>query len=259
MSNNYQIIAPLALKMELSSGINAQLLPLLHQAVNEIAQATAQQWIEAAHRAKLWSGERDAYAKSISYRMTGDFSAVVESSYKGAAEIETGRPPRDLKKMLNTSLKVRVTTKGTRYLVIPFRHNTPGSSAHAQPMPKAVFKQAKLLTASRVTSQGQRQSGTGAWNLKTKSPATVATRKTNWGDRLLGANVPKNQQGMVRMDTSTGKQKSSTYLTFRIMSEKSSGWIIPAQPGQFIAKGVADDMRPKAEAALTEAVKRSLG
>jgi len=58
--------------------------------------------------------------------------------------------------------------------------------------------------------------------------------KYSWGQRL-GA-------GMVRMDTSSGKQKSSAYLTFRVMTEKQHGkWIIPAQPGRFIAKRVAEE------------------
>jgi hypothetical protein len=43
------------------------------------------------------------------------------------------------------------------------------------------------------------------------------------------------------------------------MSEKSKGWIIAPQPGQHIAQKVADDMRPKAEAAISEAIRRTMG
>lgn len=244
---NYRISLDLSARMDLSKGINELLFPLVNQAVNGIAQATASRWIEAVQRAKLWSGEKDAYAKTINYRMTGKFSAVVESDYRYAQDIETGRPPRDLKAMLNTSLKVRTTKAGTRYLIIPFRHNAD-----------TVPQQAKALSPSTITGHGTRLSGTGAFSLKTKSPATVRQRSYNWGDRLTGA-VPKNQQGMVRMNTSAGGQKSSAYLTFRVMSEKSKGWIIPAQPGQHIADDVAKEMQPVAEEILSEAVKRSLG
>jgi hypothetical protein len=246
---NYRITMDLGALMELSDGINAQLFPLVNQAVNGIAQATASRWIESVQRAKLWSGEKDAYAKTITYRMTGDFSAVVESDYRYAGDIETGRPPRDLKQMLNTSMKVRVTKKGTRYLIIPFRHN-------ADTVPQA----ARDMSMSTITGHTRRLSGTGAWSLKTQAPATVRQRKYNWGDRLAGPDVAKNQQGMVRMNTATRPGvKSSSYLTFRIMSEKSKGWIIPAQPGQHIAQGVQQEMQPVAEAFLTEAVKRTLG
>jgi hypothetical protein len=275
----YNISLDLGAQLQLTAGINAQLLPLVNQAVNAIAQATAANWKESVYRAKMWSGEKDAYAKTITYRMTGDFTAVVESDYKYVQDIETGRPARDLKKMLDTSMKVRLSKKGLRYLIIPFRHNTPGNAAHAPAMPDFVYQQAKQLSPSTIVGHGQRPSGTGAWSLKTQAPATVRQHKYQWGDRLDVAGAAKsfnsafggaagkinpsalrNYQGMVRMNTATGQgKKSSAYLTFRVMSEASKGWIIPAQPGQFLAKKVADDMRPKAEAAITEAIRRTMG
>lgn len=246
---NYRIQLDMGAQMELSRGINAALFPLVSQAVNGIAQTTAARWIEAVQRSKLWSGEKDAYAKTITYRMTGDFSAVVESEYRYAQDIETGRPPRDLKQMLNTSIKVRVTTKGTRYLIIPFRHNAD-----------TVPAQARQMGMSTIIGHGRRESGTGAWSLTTKAPATVRQRKYNWGDRLMGPGVAKNQQGMVRMNTATRPGvKSSAYLTFRVLSEKSKGWIIPAQPGLHLARDVANEMQPLAAEFVGEAIKRTLG
>ena len=245
---SYKISISLGDRMEVSAGINAAIFPLMNQAVNGIAQATASRWIEAVQRGKMWSGEKDAYAKTITYRMTGDFSAVVESDYRYAQDIETGRPPRDMKKMLNTSMKVRVSKDGTRYLIIPFRHNAD-----------TVPQQAKAMSLSTITGHGRRLSGTGASSLKTKAPATVRQRQYNWGDRLVGPGASKNQQGMVRMNTATGGKKSSAYLTFRVMSEKSSGWITKAQPGQYIVRDVAQEMQPVADAFLGEAVKRTLG
>jgi len=284
MSNlSYKIGVDLGSQLNLSAGIRARLLPLVNQAVNGIAQATAARWVEAVQRAKLWSGEKDAYAKTITYKMTGDFTAVVSSDYKFVQDIETGRPPRDLKRMLDTSSKVRRTRDGARFLVIPFRHNTPGSSGG---MPAAVHGLAGGMSKSSVTGMGQREVGqtvrlsprAGMTPTKgtpflsspsTKQAAMTASRTYQLGDRLtksamkqagVGAADRKRYAGMVRMETSTpGGAKSSSYLTFRIMSEKSKGWIIPAQPGQNIAEGVAKEMQPIADAFLAEAVKRSLG
>ena len=256
----YNISLDLGARFELTAGINAKLLPLVNQAVNAIAQATTANWKEAVLRSNLWSGEKDAYAKTITYRMTGDFTAIVESDYKYVQDIETGRPARDLKAMLNISMKVRSSKDGARYLIIPFRHNTPGNGAHAKPMSNEVYAQAKALSLSTITGHGRRTSGTGAWSLKTQAPSTVRQRSYNWGERLAGASIPRNQQGMVRMNTATGQgKKSSSYLTFRVMSEKSKGWIIAPQPGRHIAEGVAKDMQPKAEAAISEAIRRTLG
>lgn len=282
----YSITFDLGTKLDVLSIVNKQIFPLLHQAVSAVAQQTASNWQQQVYKAKLWSGEKDAYAQSIKWQMTGDFSAVVEATYKHAQEIETGRPPRDLKKMLDTSQKVRRTEKGKRFLVIPFRHNTPGYGAHAKPMPTSVHTLAKKMVKSSITGTGLRPAGqvtrlspkTGMHpsgrqtpflsNPKTKSATMVASRNYAWGDRitkaaLKQAGLSKEDQrlfaGMVRMKTNTPSgAKSSAYMTFRIMMEGSKGWVVPAQPGQFIAKKVVDDMIPKAQAAFAAAIKLTL-
>ena len=262
-----------------TEAIYAGVMPLLSQAVSAVAQQTQQDWKEGVLRAKLWSGERDAYAASITWSMTGPYSAYVSTDYKLAEQIETGRPARDLKKMLDTSQKVRRTKDGRRFLIIPFRHTISS-------MPAPVKAQAKRLSMSSVMTQGLRPSGevttlspkTGMHaskkqtpylsNPSTKGASTVVKRDYAWGGRLTSgalksggadAAAAKRFAGMVRMNTSTpGGAKSSAYLTFRVMIEGSPGWIVPAQPGQYIAKKVADAMQPKAEAAFAEAVSRTL-
>jgi hypothetical protein len=268
--------------------VNAALLPRLNQAVGAVAQQAMIDWREAVARAKLWSGEKAPYVDSIQWRMTGDFSAEVWSDYKYAAEIDNGRPARDLKKMLDTSMKVRRTRDGKRFLVIPFRHNTEGNDATARAMPGNVGQLASAMSTSRITGTGRRAAGeitdispgSGMTPLKaetrknpylmnprTQKPVTVASRQYLWGDRLtnkamkeagIGAADRKRYQGMVRMETSSGNAKSSAYLTFRIMAENSTGWIVPAKPGLQIVPGVAQRLQPLAEKAFAEAVKRDL-
>lgn len=134
-------------------------------------------------------------------------------------------------------------------------------------MPAAIHKLASAMTPSRIIGQGQRNSGTGAFDTKTRKLLTVNQNKYQWGDRLPSGLSEKLKPhhatdihaGMYRFDTSTpGGAKSSAYLTIRTMSEKSKGWIIPPQPGQELAKGVVDKMQPKAEAAFAEAIRRSI-
>lgn len=289
----YSISFDLGTKFDFTGIINAQVMPLLSQAVNAVGQQTAINWKEAVYKApKIWSGEKDAYADSITWNFQpGAMSGYVEATYKHAEEIETGRPARDLKKMLNTSLKVRRTKDGgKRFLVIPMRHNTPGNGAHAKPMPAAVHALADQMSQSKVTGAGLRrvgeltalspQRGMQALgekrqrrspflsNPNTKQASMTARMSYAWGDRLSRAALlqagaskeeAKRYAGMVRMDTSTpGGAKSSQYMTFRIMMDGQKGWIVPPQPGQFIAKKVVDEMKPKAEAAFAEAVKRTI-
>jgi hypothetical protein len=44
--------------------------------------------------------------------------------------------------------------------------------------------------------------------------------------------------GMYRFETSSGKQRSSSYITFRTISEGSPGWILPARTALHIARDV---------------------
>ncbi|EAB4417298.1 hypothetical protein D7B12_17865 [Salmonella enterica] len=252
--------------------VNKEVFPYMNAAVDAVGQKVAGKWVEEVYKAKLWSGEKDLYAKSISWKMTGDFSGQVEASYKYAKDIENGRPARDLKRMLGTSLKVRRTKQGTRFLVIPFRHNVKN-------MPPALYAQAKALAASKVTGMTERRSGeitnlspkTGMQpakvqthflsNPKTRGPMMVKQAQYQWGGRIAAGFFGPNPKGktdiaagMVRFDTGSGKAKSSAYMTFRIMSEKSQGWIVPQQPGQFIARKVIDQIAPQAEALFKTAM-----
>lgn len=216
-------------------------LPNLQQEVWKIAQMAQTEWMTAIGHAHLWAGEKDNYSSTIDIQMTGPYSALVDSDYKYAEQIETGRPPYDLKKMLQTSNKTRMSKAGKKYLIIPFRHNVAS-------MPKEVRIAAKQLAPSRVTGMGTRVSATGV---------TVPQAKYAWGGRLKAGAAPgmlRKHAGMVRFDISTPKMARSSYLTFRVMSETSAGWIIPAQPGQHIVKGVVDKLRPMAEAAFAKAL-----
>lgn len=279
---SYKITFSAGAQLDLVAGINAQVLPLLNQAVRAVAQQTAIDWQKAVYQAKLWSGEKDAYMQSIKWEMTGEFSAMVESDYKHAAEIETGRGPRDLKKMLDTSQKVRRTAGGKRFLVIPMRHNTPGNGALAKAMPQGIHDLASSMAASSVVGKGQRPSGqvtvlspkTGMHasanqspylsNPKTKQAATVLARKFAWGGKLTSAAIKgagmdaataKRYAGMVKFPDGSG---GHSHMTFRIMMEGSKGWIIPAQPGKYLARDVAQAMQPKAAAAFAAAVKKTI-
>lgn len=283
----YSITFEAGALLNISAGINEQVMPLMSQAVNAIAQQAKINWAKAIHGASLWSAEKDAYMQSIKMRETGPFSAVVESDYQYAWDIENGRPPRDLKKMLNTSMKVRRTESGKRFLVIPFRYNTAGHNALAQAVPTGVQSLAASIAPSRITTVGQRPSGQVTHlspksgmtpsqhqsqylsNPKTQGASMVARNQYAWGGRITAAMLKANgasaqevkrYAGMVRMDTSTpGGAKSSALMTFRVMMEGSPKWIVPAKPGLFLARRVQQELQPKAQAAFQEAIKRTLG
>lgn len=243
-------------------------MPAVRAAVERIADATAMKWRREVDNAKLWGGEKQGYKDSITWEMTGPLKAEVRADYKYAQEIEDGRPARDLKRMLQTSMKVRMSKKGERYLIIPFRHNvpTPDNGGQAGVMPDSVYAQASALMPSSVIGQTFRSSGTGAWDAKSRRPMMVAQAQYKWGDSLPKGLAPKLQahhktdpyHGMVKMDTSSGKSRSSAYLTFRIMREGSQGWIVPAKSGLYLARNVSQQMQPLAEQVISAAIQKSL-
>lgn len=273
MASEYGIAIDLSPLLDQAGVITRDIFPRIHQAVGAVALAVQQRWADAVMKTPgIWVVERQEYAKSLRWAYTGHFSARVYTDYQPAEWIESGRPERDLKRMLDTSTKVRLSSKGKRYLIIPFRHNVPGPQGVQQggtlapQMPPAIYALAKQLAPSRVIGKTQRLSGTGAWDPKTKLPLTVGQKIYLWGGALPAGLAPKLKPahatdpyaGMRRFDTSTGKAKSSAYLTFRTMVEGSPKWIVPAQPGKWVAQGVANNAQPLAQQILGEAMRREV-
>lgn len=261
--NQYKLSVDLGALLGANQGIAQAIFPLVGQAVRAVAEEGAFRWKSAVMKAKLWpEGEKTPYVESIKWQMVGPMTAEISTDFKLAGEIETGRPAKDLKRMLQTSKKVRAGKSGTKYLIIPFRHNSSGNNAYAKAMPIAVYSQAKQLSVSRLLPPGsinppQRLSASGHM---------VAQHSYQWGGRLPAGLAPKLKPshatdpyaGMVRFDTSTMKNgkkvRSSAYLTFRVMSETSSGWVIPARPGLYLVKKVSDDLQPVLEDVVGQAV-----
>ena len=138
MAQEFRVAVDLAQLLELGPVIRAQVFANLGGAVESVAQAGVERWKTEVRNTKLWEGERRAYADSIRYHMSGAFSAEIVSDYKYVEDIESGRTAYDLKRMLHTSFKTRLNKKGQLYLIIPFRHNTPGASGG---MPEAGLRQ----------------------------------------------------------------------------------------------------------------------
>lgn len=247
----------------LSLGINVSgdtpledCMPLVRRALERVGMDAHARWKTMIQEdPKIREELRKPYQESIALKQTGPLQFSVYSDWQYAYEIENGRPSRDLKRMLDTSMKVRVSTSkknaGKRYLIIPFRHMVGD-------MPNNVKTTALKMSKSSVTGMGLRPSGTGAWDIKTKAPLLVPKRTYKWGDRLPAGLALKQSAhhktdiyaGMVRMNTSSGKANSSVYLTFRTMMEGSAGWITKPVPGVFHIPKLAETIEPIARKAL---------
>lgn len=259
-----------------STALDKTVLPHLSQTVAFLVDQGYADWVQSVRQAQgVWKGDKERYESSLNRTMKGAYAGEIWTDLKLAEEIERGRPEKDLKKMLDTSLKVRVSNKGHRYLIIPFRHNTAGNAALGKPMPANVGAQAKKLSQSFVTGQGMRptgqgyQGGTFLSDPKTKKAFLVTGNSYKWGDKLPAGLAPKLKSShttdiyanMVRMGANSAVAKSSTYMTFRIMSEapnQRDKWIIGARPGLFIAKAVEEKIAKVAEKAFESAIAADL-
>lgn len=246
--------------------------PHLAYAVRRIAEQGQSMWQAYASGAPLPNGKTinsrsGAYMRSIMLRTLGTFAEEIYSDLPYAIVLERGAPAIDMKKILNSSLKVRISKKGKRYLIIPFRHGTPGAVGFTSVMTQEIVDIWKGLKSSSVTGMRSRASGTGAYDIRTRNPYLVDQRMYRWGDRVTedqlraagarGRQI-KRMTGMVHMQNQSGGSKHGQYLTFRVMLEGSPGWIRPAMAGYWPAKTTATFLKPVAEKAFNEAVKRDV-
>ena len=273
--SNYSIGLTVDFPPDIPFGPDA--FPSLTGAVQAMASAALLQWKAYAQGEPLPNGQvigirSGTYHRSIHLEQISPFHYRIQSLLPYAEAIESGSPARDMKTMLHSSLKVRVSKDGKRYLIIPFRHGTPGTTTFGNNvMPQAVhnFFKPQSVARSRVISLGRRESGTGAYDIKTHQLVLVPRRQYEWGQRVtaqhLGAmgitgKAAKHMAGMVnfRKPDARGGAAHSKFLTFRIMTEDSPGWLAPAIPGKYPAKSVADKIKPFAERAFKEAFEQDI-
>lgn len=181
-----------------------------------------------------------------------DFRLENDAEY--AEAVEKGTQERDMKKILPTAPKARRSKEGALYLVIPFRHGTQQDSVGMQPMPQTVWHAAEKMKRSAITGTRPEVSATSH---------SVQRNTYSWGGSLsakalagmgLSFKEQNRYQGMYKF----GQAGHSSYVTFRVMSEKSAGWIIPARPGLFPAKIAAEEAYRDGKDALSGALLEDL-
>lgn len=233
-------------------------LPYTKQAVRAATTDLIQRtWIQYAQGALVtFSGGTfrinsvtGAYARSIEdgLRFPEDLTGEVFTTHPHGKIIEDGIQPYDMKPGLLNSPKAKRNKDGSRYIVVPFRHGTPGTVGLPS-MPENVYALASKLGFSRR-------------NGLIKSVWTG--QRYTWGDRL--GNSPQGQRsqigtpgrmsaegrgytwstgqysGMVRM----GKPGHAQYLTFRRLSDKSDprSWQFPGVRPRPIREAVVANTR----------------
>jgi hypothetical protein len=170
-------------------------------------------------------------AKGAVLAEKGFLDYFLENPISYAESVEKGVRQRDMKEMLPTSKKTRKSKDGTLYLIIPFRHGTPGTTG-LNAMPPRIHAMAMELSRSKVTGSHMEKSGTGYM---------VSRSNYKWGSKLSVAQIQSSGGSFKEQNRFQGMYKfrnarHTSYVTFRVMSQKSAGWVIPARPGIWAAK-----------------------
>ena len=177
----------------------------------------------------------DIIEQVVTVTNTDPNASIVEDghgSYSLVDKIRWGQTP-----------KMKRTKDGTWYLTIPFRHSayrsakqqaSGGVTARAQRtmMPSFVYNAAKKLAPSSGLNAGKQYTASGQYRAADRYRWGGRLGSQVSGGRMGGALIPSRYQGMVKM---SGGKGHTAYLTFRIITQKSKGWIIPAKAGLKIA------------------------
>lgn len=259
----YELVLPVPAKIDGD-------FPYLSRAIIAISSRAEELWLAYAMGEELPDGRRvptylrSDYARSITNEEVGPYAREISSKAKYASHIERGFPARDQKIVLDSSHRARIVKSGPhvgmKYLIVPFRHGTPGTLA--SPMPVGIYRAAKGMRASFVT--GYRD------ELSVQDQSTPVRRMTySWGARLSPRTAeqiaPKLKpshttsiySGMVRFDRPVVGGHSH-YVTFRTMGAWSNGWIIPPRDGLYPLRNVRDQIQDTAERIIAAAIERDL-
>lgn len=223
--------------------------------IAEVAEAALDRWQTEA-RQRLSRRTAQVYEDNLKILdvAPGHKSVVLVGTFPNM--LEGGAPPWDMRAMLRTSSKAKMGRNGYRYMVIPFRHQTPGTLGSAGAPMGSQFGEQAAEVGKRVHREAKKLRGTISGSdaeaaiarLRLKDPATAerhlqrlqqSKHGTLWGGipeidpnperkgRLDAGHSAKLKPyhktdihaGMVRFEKLYTRDQQSHYMTFRVISE----------------------------------------
>lgn len=203
----------------------------LQAAVSNLANATHASIMQQIQSMSMDPKNRQEYLKSLKIDKLGDSEWLIYLDSPWAIELEQGFSPYSLKDKLLSSKStvsqgpragqpwVRTAEDGTRYASVPFNHKPYSGESKSANMGDMI----KKMTAKNMA--GQEQKLTKVFKDLGDKPISgkVASIKSAKNPFLSG--LTKYQH------VSDSGKVSSVYTTFRVVSDKSSGWQHPGFGG----------------------------
>ena len=243
-------------------------LPFFGQAMRRTLQAAAElvqrAWHNALRRAPLTTAERAVYGQGLQAAGRVDISpdgtqarVTVTQMDPAVTSLEEGHPAYHLPSRINwaQSRAARRNKSGRYYLIIPFTHRAPGGAGASRPgfqrslMSYGVYGVARALQpGQRLTAGPSRGRAVHAPGLRPYVPRYARNVRPGYTHAAREEGMQRRPQGGRR----------GTYLTFRVMTQDSPGWWIPARHGVQVADKVQREATPRVEALVRDAVAQDI-
>ena len=191
---------------------------------------------EGAHNPK----NRQAYLKGLAYEKIDNNNYLISLDGEWPNKLEEGFSSYDMKKDMLASSKtvgvgaragepwVRQNKDGKKFAAVPFEHK-PFSKDPGQ---GDLAKQIKGLVANNL--DGKQQKLTQIFRDIDGNPIAG---KVAVADKALNPDIDSKLEGLTKFQYVSDKgNTSSVYLTWRMMSEDSDGWIHPGFDGYNLFK-----------------------
>lgn len=209
----------------------------LEQAVGNLAEATYASIIAKIQSMSLDPKNRQAYLKGLKFDDLGDATWLISLDGEWPNKLEEGFAPYSIKDVLLQSSKtvqvgsraglpwVRKSKKGTKYAAVPFEHK-PFSGENASGDLATDIQ--RMMGRNRA---GELQGITEIFNDLEGKPISGKISSHSMDS------TPQNLKGLVKYQHVHDSGKvSSVYMTFRFVSENSTGWIHPGHSGYQLFK-----------------------
>lgn len=228
----------------------------INSAVANLAQAAYANIVANAQSKITKDSMRKDYLSGLKFETLGDGSYLIYLDGKWPNEIEDGVAPFDMKQTHLKSQKkvgvgpragepwVRTAKDGHKWAVVPMEH---------KPMQaKAGDLDAEIKKMVTTNVHGQNQKVTQIFKNLEGNPMSGQVFKA---DKIDHPDLAKNLQNLVKYQyVHDSGRVTSLYMTYRIMSENSTGWNHPGYP----ALNFFDEAESYVERELENIVKQLL-
>ena len=220
--------------------------------VNAIAQSVKfakQKWVNIIISSTAKKGWGREYIKTIDDDFDNPLSATVFADDKNMYVnfIENGIKRFDMKPGLLGGKNA--AKHGGKFAIVGFKHGTPGAQ-NMDSMPVTIYTKVKNITKSDIM-KSYKVIGIGE-NLNLTTKKRVHNKANSLKD-LRGSNSGKTSkyEGLMK----SGSKDHSQYVTFRVVSKNSTGWINPGSPKVNIFNTVVRKVKPGITKIMNDGIK----